>query len=101
MLKAVFTGALVFVVAAMPAAAQETRDVVPGYWAGSVGGGVAIPMGDAKDLMGTGWGIAASIGYRPENSNISWLLDAMWSRHENKLLDGDHLNNLTVMARAN
>lgn len=91
MRKVLFAGLLVALAVVAPLSAQNPSDgmaSMTGSWVVSLGGGATIPVGDASDIFDTGFHGNATIGYKPANSSLAFMLDAGYHRAENKFLPG-------------
>lgn len=96
MRKAALAVAALTLAATAPAAAQS------GFVFG-VNGGMTLPMGDAGDVLKTGWGGGVTLMMRNPTSSVGWGIDAQLHRHSYEDILGvdpnANLNAYGAMAR--
>jgi hypothetical protein len=98
MRKVILASFVLAAIATAPAAAQ-------GGLSFGLNGGASVPIGDAADIVKTGFGGGATIMMRDPAGKLGFGIDAQWYRHSyddalNTLLGGDLKQNLYgVLAR--
>jgi hypothetical protein len=97
MRKLILLGATLGLLSAASSASAQGS----GSWIGSLGGGVSLPVGNFGDAAKTGWHGAATIGYKPADSKLEWLVDASYHHLVSKSFADAHDNLFIAMGRAN